>query len=161
MAVVCKHLAGPAPNTIVGVLVETLQHPHNFLTIESRRPIAEYMDRHETHPRIGVGGHLQKAIPDFRNLGFHFAWAESPECFAALPRVKTVSEFKPVRDITPASSHATTKWLSFATETAPAVSSPICRPQTEYRVRSRGDRLEPKPVAFAPPSPASAAKFAQ
>jgi hypothetical protein len=109
MAVVCKHLAHRAPNTIVGVLVETLQHPHNFPLIENRRSIAKYMYRHETNRGLGVGGHLQNALPDLGNLGFQFAWAERPECFAALPRVGTVSEFKPVRNIALASSHGTNR----------------------------------------------------
>src|SRR5262249_39709739 len=54
---------------------------------------------------IGVGRHFQNALPHFRNFGFQFAWAERLKCFAALPRVGTVSEFKPVRDIALASSH--------------------------------------------------------
>jgi hypothetical protein len=73
--------------------------------IESGRSIAKHMYRPATNRSIGVGGHLQDALPDFRNSGFQFAWAERLECFAALPRVGTVSEFKPVRNIALASSH--------------------------------------------------------
>jgi hypothetical protein len=82
--------------------------------------------RPATNRSIGVGGHLQNALPDLRNMGFQFAWAERPECSAALPRVGTVSEFKPVRDIALASSHDQPVAL-FATEAASAV-SPAIRP---------------------------------
>jgi hypothetical protein len=105
MAVVCEHLAHRAPNTVVGVLIETLQHPHNFPMIENRRSIAKHMYRPATNRSIGVGGHLQNPFPDFRNFGFQFAWAERVECFAALPRVRTMSEFKPVRYSALSSSH--------------------------------------------------------
>jgi hypothetical protein len=111
MAVVCEHLAHRAPNTVVGVLIETLQHPHNFAMIENRRSIAKHMYRPATYRSIGVGGHLQNPLPDFRNFGFQFARAERVECFAALPRVRTMSEFKPVRDIALASSHGQQVWL--------------------------------------------------
>jgi len=105
MAVVCKHLANRAPNAIVGVLIEALQHPHYFPMIDNRGSIAKHVYRPATNRSIGVGGHLQNALPHLRNLGFQFAWAERPECSAALPRVGTVSEFKPVRGIALASSH--------------------------------------------------------
>jgi hypothetical protein len=68
-----------------------------------------------TNRSIGVGGHLQDAFPNLRNFGFQFAWAERPECPAALPRVGTVSEFKPVRGIALASSHDQQRG-SFVTE---------------------------------------------
>jgi hypothetical protein len=122
MAVVCKHLAHRAPNTIVGVLVETLQHPHYFPVIENRRSIAKYMHRHETNRGIGVGGHLQNPLPDFGNFGFEFAGAERPECLAPLPRVATVSEFKPLGNIALASAHGTNRSL-FSNLAGPAVSS--------------------------------------
>ena len=105
MAVVCEHPAHRTPNTVVGVLIESLQHPHNFPMIENRRSIAKHMYRPATNGSIGVGGHLKNPLPDFRNLDFQFAWAERVECFAALLRVRTVSEFEPVRDIALASSH--------------------------------------------------------
>src|SRR5215469_4055491 len=105
MAVVCEHLANRAPNTIVGVLIEAPEHPHYFPMIENRGSIAKHVYRPATNRSIGVGGHLQHALPDLRNFAFQFAWAERPECSAALPRVGTVSESKPVRDIALASSH--------------------------------------------------------
>ena len=105
MAVLCEHLAHRAPNTVVGVLIQTLEHPHNFPMIENRRSIAKHMHRPATNRSIAVGGHLQDPLPDFRNFGLEFAWAECLECFAALPRVRTASEFKPGRDFALASSH--------------------------------------------------------
>src|SRR5215470_4912772 len=94
-----------APNLIVGVLIETLQRAHYFPMIKKRRSIAKHVYRRPTNRSIGVGGHLQNALPDFRNFGFQFARAERPQCPAALPRIGTASEFKPVRDIALASSH--------------------------------------------------------
>ena len=105
MAVVCEHLAHRASNTVVGILIETLQHPRNFPMIENRRSIAKHMYRPATNRSIGVGGHLQNPLPDFRDIGFQFAWAERLERLAALARVRTMREFKPVRDIALLSSH--------------------------------------------------------
>src|SRR5262245_25256479 len=121
MAVVYEHLAYRAPNPVVGILIETLQHPHNFPLIENRRSIAEHMYGPATNRSIGIVGHLQYPLPDLGNVGFQFAWAERLERFAALAGARTVREFEPVRAIALGSSQDQ-QVVSFATEAAPAVS---------------------------------------
>ena len=145
MAVVCEHPAHRAPNTVVGILIETLQHPHNFPMVENRRSIAKRVYRPATNRSIRVGGHFQNPLPDFRNLGFQFAWAERVECFAALPRVRTVSEFKPVRDIALASSHEQQVALSRPSRTSGLSGSLPKATKQKYRLWSSGGRLAPNP----------------
>lgn len=143
MAVVCEHLAYRAPNPVVGILIETLQHPHNFPLIENRRSIAEHMYGPATNRGIGVVGHLQYPLPDLGNVGFQFAWAERVERFAALARVRTVSEFKPVRDIALVSSHDQQVVLSRPRPHQRSLGAGYESHQTEYRVWSPVGRLGP------------------
>ena len=145
MAVACERPAHRAPNPVVGVLVETLQHPHNFPLIENGRAIAKHMYRPATNRSIGVGGHLQNALPDFSDLGFQFTWAERLKCFAALPRVGTVSKFKPVRDIALASSHDQ-QWLFGDRGRTSGLCASAESLEAEYRVWSSGGRLGPRPL---------------
>lgn len=161
MAVVCEHLAHRAPNTVVGVLIETFQHPHNFPMIENRRSIAKHMYRPATNRSIGVGGHLQNPFPDFRNFGFQFAWAERVECFAALPRVRTMSEFKPFRDIALASSHDLQAALSRPRPHQRSLGQSTESHHGEYRVWSPGGRLGLNRCHFGRLAPPRPARFAQ
>jgi len=156
VAVACERLAHRAPNPVVGVLVETLQHPHNLPLIKNRRSIAKHMYRPATNRGIGVGGHLQNALPDISDFGFQFAWAERLKCFAALPRVGTSREFKPIRDIALASSH---QWL-FHDRGRKGCLQPSAQSLTaEYRVASSGGRLGPDPAAWPPFPRAPAARL--
>ena len=146
MAVACERLAHRTPNPVVGVLVETLQHPHDFPSIENRGSIAKHMYSAATNRSIGVGDHLQNAPPDFSDFGFQFAWAERLKCFAALPRVGTASVFKPVRDIALASSHDQPVALSRSRPYHRSRRSTAQSLEAEYRVWSSGGRLGPRPL---------------
>jgi hypothetical protein len=104
VGVACERLAHRAPNPVVGVLVETLAPAQFSLDREPEIHRKAHVPSSD-EPQHRVGGHLQNALPDFSDFGFQFAWAERLKCPAALPGVGTASEFKPVRDIAPASSH--------------------------------------------------------